>query len=154
MGVPLTHRKWGLFETNYQRVKGITTEESLQEIEHAAKHGVTSSSQNSQFNLAKSTQGGSSGAASLLAPSSGATSSGGAPRSVPMALGGAAASLPGASGGGGGGGGARGFGTAEPRSDFKARSKQAGPPSAGAGAAMFAQFQTKNAAKFKPGHKG
>lgn len=26
-------QKWGLFETNYQRNKGITTDESLQEIE-------------------------------------------------------------------------------------------------------------------------
>ena len=69
---------------------------------------------------------------------------------MPMALGGAAASLPGASGGGG----AKGFGTAEPRKDFRARSAQGGAPSAGAGAAMFAQFQSKSAAKFKPGYKG
>ena len=26
-------QKWGLFETNYQRNKGITTDQSLQEIE-------------------------------------------------------------------------------------------------------------------------
>jgi len=32
-------QKWGLFETNYQRNKGITTEESLQEIEDFAKSG-------------------------------------------------------------------------------------------------------------------
>jgi hypothetical protein len=30
-------QKWGLFETNYQRNKGITTEQSLQEIEAAMK---------------------------------------------------------------------------------------------------------------------
>lgn len=33
-------QQWGLFETNYQRTKGITTEESLQEIENAVNHGV------------------------------------------------------------------------------------------------------------------
>jgi len=34
-------QKWGLFETNYQRTKGITTEQSLQELENAATHGVS-----------------------------------------------------------------------------------------------------------------
>lgn len=33
-------QKWGLFETNYQRNKGITTHQSLDEIDHAAKFGV------------------------------------------------------------------------------------------------------------------
>lgn len=33
-------QKWGLFETNYQREKGITTEESLQEIEQFQAEGV------------------------------------------------------------------------------------------------------------------
>jgi len=33
-------QKWGLFETNYQRTKGITTEQSLQEIEAAVNGGV------------------------------------------------------------------------------------------------------------------
>ena len=33
-------QKWKLFETNYQREKGITTEQSLQEIENFANHGI------------------------------------------------------------------------------------------------------------------
>mmetsp|Transcript_680 Transcript_680/g.1131 ORF Transcript_680/g.1131 Transcript_680/m.1131 type:complete len:219 (+) Transcript_680:68-724(+) len=33
-------QKWGLFETNYQREKGITTEESLQEIEAFSRDGT------------------------------------------------------------------------------------------------------------------
>eukprot|EP00512_Aurantiochytrium_limacinum_P005028 CAMPEP_0171498682 /NCGR_PEP_ID=MMETSP0958-20121227/7991_1 /TAXON_ID=87120 /ORGANISM="Aurantiochytrium limacinum, Strain ATCCMYA-1381" /LENGTH=193 /DNA_ID=CAMNT_0012033119 /DNA_START=88 /DNA_END=669 /DNA_ORIENTATION=+ len=33
-------QQWGLFETNYQREKGITTEESLQEIERFERDGI------------------------------------------------------------------------------------------------------------------
>jgi len=33
-------QKWGLFETNYQRTKGITTEQSLQEIERTFGSGT------------------------------------------------------------------------------------------------------------------
>jgi hypothetical protein len=33
-------QKWGLFETNYQRNKGISTAESMQEIEDFARTGV------------------------------------------------------------------------------------------------------------------
>ena len=32
-------QKWGLFETDYQRRKGITTEQSLQEIEQFCEGG-------------------------------------------------------------------------------------------------------------------
>ena len=32
--------KMGTFETNYQRNKGITTDESLQEIENFSQHGI------------------------------------------------------------------------------------------------------------------
>ena len=35
-----TKQEWGLFETNYQRTKGITTDESLKEIEEFARTGV------------------------------------------------------------------------------------------------------------------
>lgn len=35
-----TKKKWGLFETNSQRVRGISTEQSLYEIEDAAQNGV------------------------------------------------------------------------------------------------------------------
>jgi hypothetical protein len=34
-------QKWKLFETHYQRTKGITLEESLLEIENFMEHGVT-----------------------------------------------------------------------------------------------------------------
>merc|ERR1712154_273970 len=34
-------QQWGLFETNYQRNKGISTEQSLNEIEQFCKDGVT-----------------------------------------------------------------------------------------------------------------
>lgn len=34
-------QQWGLFETNYQRNKKITTDESLQEIEEFCKDGVS-----------------------------------------------------------------------------------------------------------------
>merc|ERR1712137_1338023 len=34
-------QKWGLFETNYQRNKGISTDQSLQEIEDFCQGGVT-----------------------------------------------------------------------------------------------------------------
>ena len=34
-------QQWGLFETNYQRNKGITTDQSLQEIEEFCKGGVS-----------------------------------------------------------------------------------------------------------------
>ena len=37
-------QKWGMFETHYQRTKGITTEQSLQEIEDFAKHHGTTPS--------------------------------------------------------------------------------------------------------------
>jgi hypothetical protein len=33
-------QKWGLFETNYQRKKGITTDESMAEIEQFARTGI------------------------------------------------------------------------------------------------------------------
>ena len=38
-------QKWGLFETNYQREKGITTEQSLQEIESYCQQGYASGQQ-------------------------------------------------------------------------------------------------------------
>merc|ERR1712110_54910 len=34
-------QQWGLFETNYQRNKGISTDQSLNEIEQFCKDGVT-----------------------------------------------------------------------------------------------------------------
>lgn len=42
-------QKWGLFETNYQRNKGITLEQSLQEIEGSARSGNTSIKKNPNY---------------------------------------------------------------------------------------------------------
>eukprot|EP00300_Choanocystis_sp_HF-7_P022371 c21616_g1_i1.p1 GENE.c21616_g1_i1~~c21616_g1_i1.p1 ORF type:complete len:199 (+),score=40.47 c21616_g1_i1:30-626(+) len=54
-------QKWGLFETNYQRTKGITTEQSLQEIEafvgaQNAQPGTTTSSGSAQSQAGSGSQ--------------------------------------------------------------------------------------------------
>lgn len=147
-------QKWGLFETNYQRKKGITTEDSLREIEAAARDGITNNANSTQFDLApkRSGENGTASADTLLAPSLNANTDGAMPElgqvttMTPIALGGAAATLP----------SAKGIAAAEPRTEFHARVKGTTPQQtmAGPGAAFLAQYQTKTAAKFKPGYKG
>lgn len=45
-------QQWGLFETNYQRNKGISTNESLQEIEDFCKTGVTVTNGGQEWSIA------------------------------------------------------------------------------------------------------
>lgn len=58
-------QKWGMFETNYQRTKGITTEQSLQEIEDAmnGKFGSGKGQGNSSNTAGHYTPGGKFGEA-------------------------------------------------------------------------------------------
>jgi len=123
-------QKWGLFETNYQRTKGITTEQSLQEIEDAMKN----------FNGGNSQTTGTSGSSSNSFGSRGG--------------GGASDAQFSTAGGGSGGGGQFGSksGGGSSTTTHKAPIEKTGKfGSAGnAGSAAFAQFQNKQAAKYKP----
>lgn len=119
-------QQWGLFETDYQRRKGISTEESLQEIEDFAAHGARPPP-------APRPSAGPGAAVQQQQQQSPSSSSGGG-LSAGRFGGGGVASGPAARtdrfGPGGAGGGAD------------------------AGASFFAQHQQREAAKFKPGYRG
>eukprot|EP01089_Gocevia_fonbrunei_P022285 TRINITY_DN8960_c0_g1_i1.p1 TRINITY_DN8960_c0_g1~~TRINITY_DN8960_c0_g1_i1.p1 ORF type:complete len:188 (+),score=75.62 TRINITY_DN8960_c0_g1_i1:3-566(+) len=130
-------QQWGLFETNYQRNKGITTDQSLDEIEDFSKNGLsyqagggrnTAGSAGSQ---SSSSFGGSAGSSS-----SGSSTSGGG------------FGPGGSSGGGFGPGGATGT------SGVAGGGTGRFPEGSGAGAAFFSQHQQRENAKFKPGYRG
>lgn len=144
-------QKWGLFETDYQRRKGITTEESLQEIEDFARNGVTVGGSASRGSApANSAAGGAYGTATT-----------GSTRGFSQAnvrevdgrggFGGAAAGGPGSPRGAGG------FGGGSPRGPG-GRGQGTGTFGSGdqsdAGARFFMQHQENEARKFKPGYKG
>mmetsp|Transcript_19145 Transcript_19145/g.29987 ORF Transcript_19145/g.29987 Transcript_19145/m.29987 type:complete len:209 (-) Transcript_19145:108-734(-) len=144
-------QKWGLFETNYQREKGITTEQSLQEIEEfAAGGGKTQGIDSSGGNR----YGGSSGGAGGYGGSSGGAggyggSSGGAGGYGGSSGGGGFG--PGGSSGGYGGGSSGGFGGASRSGGAGGGTGKFGPSGAG-GADFFQQHQQKESAKYKPGY--
>jgi len=120
-------QKWGLFETNYQRNKGITTDESLKEIEEFSKHGVVPGSAGGRGGFGSTA--GDDGAGGGAGSGSGYGAGGGA-------------------GGGGTGGfsGSGGAGASQGSAQFG--------PGGDAGSAFFAQHQQREAAKFKPGYRG
>ncbi|KAL6045900.1 Immunoglobulin like and fibronectin type III domain containing 1, tandem duplicate 1 [Balamuthia mandrillaris] len=131
-------QEWRLFETNYQRNKGISLDESLQEIENASKYGVP-----------VRTGGGAAGAAGSTSSSStsfGAGGGGGAGFGAGGAGGGGASFGPGGAGGAGGVGFGRSGGAGAGTGKFDERTD--------AGAAFFNQHQVKEAAKYKPGYRG
>lgn len=120
-------QEWGLFETNYQRNKGITTDDSLKEIEDFSKHGVV--------------PGG-----GVLGGGGGRGASGGGGGGFGSAGGGGGGGGFGAGGAGGGGFGSAGGAGAQGSLPFG--------PGGDAGAAFFSQHQQKEAAKYKPGFRG
>eukprot|EP01087_Luapelamoeba_hula_P007755 TRINITY_DN1902_c0_g1_i3.p1 TRINITY_DN1902_c0_g1~~TRINITY_DN1902_c0_g1_i3.p1 ORF type:complete len:221 (-),score=62.78 TRINITY_DN1902_c0_g1_i3:59-721(-) len=141
-------QKWGLFETNYQRNKGITTDESLQEIEEFCQHGVTPSGMGGGGGGGRSGQAGQAGSHSSSSSGGGggggfnSSSSGGGGGG--FGPGGSGGGRGGASGGGaGGGGGGRAFGADQSNLNFG--------PGSDAGAAFFNQHQQRDKAKHGPG---
>ena len=143
-------QKWGLFETDYQRRKGITTEQSLQEIEEfCAGGGVVCAPHPS----AKPGDGPFGGApARNGAAGSGAASSTGGGLN-PSKFG------PGSAGGAGGGsttprGGAGGQAGRTSSGVGGSGSTVRFTPTGDAGADFFAQHQAREAAKYKPGYRG
>eukprot|EP00013_Stygamoeba_regulata_P021007 CAMPEP_0177650980 /NCGR_PEP_ID=MMETSP0447-20121125/12263_1 /TAXON_ID=0 /ORGANISM="Stygamoeba regulata, Strain BSH-02190019" /LENGTH=223 /DNA_ID=CAMNT_0019153949 /DNA_START=97 /DNA_END=768 /DNA_ORIENTATION=- len=141
-------QKWGLFETNYQRKKGITTDESLREIDEFARggvvvtHGVDSSSSSSAGGAGSGSGGfGSSGRAVGGGSSGGAGSGSGGFGSAGRTTGGSAAGAT-PSGGIGEFGRRAGAGTGQL------------PRGGNAGDAYFSQYQQKEKEKYKPGFRG
>lgn len=147
-------QKWGLFETDYQRRKGITTEESLQEIEDFARNGVTvgGTATRSTASATSAATAGYSGSAGYTSAGSYGVATAGTTQGFSQAnvrevdgrggFGGAAGSPRGAGGFGGVGGRGQGTGT------FGSGDQ------CDAGAKFFAQHQQNEARKFKPGYKG
>ena len=137
-------QKWGLFETDYQRRKGITTEQSLQEIEQFCEGGGEVCAPHP---TAKPGQGPFGGTAS---PASASASTGPqSPRRFGPGAGGPGAGGPGAAAGGPGAArGATSSGVGGSGSSIKFG------PSGDAGADFFAQHQAREAAKYKPGYRG
>eukprot|EP00727_Mastigamoeba_balamuthi_P007064 m51a1_g2979 hypothetical protein (196) ;mRNA; f:717412-718258 len=134
-------QQWGLFETDSQRRRNITTEQSLQEIEDFSRNGVTMPPSGVD------TVHGAGSRGPALPPRDAAGSAGSAGQYGSAA---------------GGPGGAGGFGSAGNGSaaEFDSRGRAAGsgtgsfPTGANTGASFFAQHQQREAAKYKPGYKG
>merc|ERR1712137_223845 len=130
-------QKWGLFETNYQRNKGISTDQSLQEIEDFCQGGVTVTAGGQEW----STTSG-SGARGQAGGNFGAG---------------------GQAGGGFGGQGGVAFGTVQPGSLATAGTTTRGTMPGGGnmkfedrsagGASFFASHQAKEAKKYQPESK-
>ena len=140
-------QKWGLFETDYQRRKGITTEQSLQEIEEFC-----------------------AGGGEVCAPHPSAKPGDGPFGGMPARNGTAGSSASSSTGGGGlnpsrfgpGGASASG-GSTTPRGGQAGRTSSGVggsgstvrfAPTSDAGADYFAQHQAREAAKYKPGYRG
>lgn len=149
-------QKWGLFETDYQRRKGITTEESLQEIEDFANNGVTVKVGGPQASS-------SSSAASYHTASTGSTPSGGyASETYGVSRTGTTQGFSqanmnevnGRGGFGGAGGAAGGFGSTSGGGRGQGTGTFGNGGDCDAGARFFMQHQENEARKFKPGYKG
>lgn len=130
-------QKWGLFETNYQRNKGISTEQSLQEIEEFASTGVTVG--HGLDTVGSSSGAGGAGGFGSAGGAGGFGSAGGAGFS---SGGSAGFSSGGSSSSPSGKPGAVGFG----KTNFA--------PRGDSGAQYFMQHQQREAAKYKPGYTG
>ena len=135
-------QKWGLFETDYQRRKGITTEQSLQEIEQFCEGGGEVCAPHPTARPGQGPFGGTAGTRT----SSATTATG--PQS-PRRFG-PGAGAPGTAGAGAGGAarGATSSGVGGAGSSIKFG------PGGDAGADFFAQHQAREAAKYKPGYRG
>jgi len=127
-------QKWGLFETNYQRNKGISTHQSLDEIENFAKHGVTVSTSPSGGRGGRGSGGSGGGYGGGFGGGGGGGGGGG--------FGSGGGGFGGSGGGYGDGGGGGGVGN-----------KQF-PQGGNKGATFFAMMKEREAAKYKPGYKG
>lgn len=138
-------QKWGLFETDYQRRKGITTEQSLQEIEAFCDGGGEVCAPHPSARPGQGPFGGTAGPAGGAGAAAGTTGPQ-SPRRFGPGAGGA-----GAGAGAGAGGAARGAtssGVGGSGSSIKFG------PGGDAGADFFAQHQAREAAKYKPGYRG
>ena len=147
-------QKWGLFETDYQRRKGITTEESLQEIENFSRYGVAVSGNPSKTSSSAT----SSSSSYSAAGGSYGTATTGTTRGFSQA------NLREVDGRGGfgsssssGSGAAGRFGSSSagsPRGRGQGTESFGSGDSCDAGARFFMQHQENEARKFKPGYKG
>jgi len=143
-------QKWGLFETDYQRRKGITTEQSLQEIEDFCANGGEVCAPHPSAKPGDGPFGGTPARPAAYDSSYSGSSSGGYYSSGPEARG----LNPNKFGSGGGAPGyghstAPGYGHPAPppqRVDFG--------PGGNAGADYFRKHQEAEAAKYRPGYRG
>ena len=130
-------QQWGLFETNYQRNKGITTDQSLNEIEQFCANGVKVNSGGEQWSI--------KGDEHATVVNRGAGGQGGF----------------GGQGGQGGFGAQGGFGGQGGQGGFGAQGGVRAPGSGtlqfndktDAGAAFFAQHKANDAKKYQPERK-
>ena len=141
-------QKWGLFETDYQRRKGITTEQSLQEIEQFCEGGGEVCAPHPTARPGQGPFGGTARpSVSTTSTTSSATTATGpqSPRRF-----GPGAGAPGTAGAGAGGAarGATSSGVGGAGSSIKFGA------GGDAGADFFAQHQAREAAKYKPGYRG
>jgi len=131
-------QKWGLFETDYQRRKGITTEQSLQEIEDFCENGGEVCAPHPTARPGDGPFGGTADAGYSASSSSGGGLS---PRRFGPSSAGTTTTVtyhtPGSSSGVGGSGDSIHFGRGGE-----------------SGADYFAQHQAREAAKYKPGYRG
>jgi len=134
-------QKWGLFETDYQRRKGITTEQSLQEIEAFCDGGGEVCAPHPSARPGDGPFGGT--ADGTFYPSTGGYNNGLSPRKF------------------GPGGSSGGYSTTTTTTHTAGYSTGVGgsgdihfADEGNAGAAFFAQHQAREAAKYKPGYRG
>jgi len=132
-------QKWGLFETDYQRRKGITTEQSLQEIEAFCDGGGEVCAPHPS---ARPGDGPFGGYSAEHYEQQGATSGEGlSPRRFGPGSSGTTTTVTGRTGG---------YSTGVGGSGDSIRFS----PTGEAGADYFAQHQAREAAKYKPGYRG
>eukprot|EP01094_Clydonella_sp_ATCC50884_P022901 TRINITY_DN5364_c0_g1_i1.p2 TRINITY_DN5364_c0_g1~~TRINITY_DN5364_c0_g1_i1.p2 ORF type:complete len:228 (-),score=80.97 TRINITY_DN5364_c0_g1_i1:256-939(-) len=136
-------QKWGLFETNYQRNKKITTEESLQEIEEFCGGGGAVPGRMDGSGSAGG-RGGSAGSAGSAGYGSSSGGGGGG-----FEIHSSSSSSAGRAGGGAGGGSA-GFGSTQ-RGTAGGGTQHFGP-GGNAGDSFFSQHQQNEKKKYMPQH--
>jgi hypothetical protein len=146
-------QEWGLFETNYQRNKGITTDDSLKEIEVFFPLSLSPCQHHPTLVLTHYTSHSQDFSKHGVVPGGGVLGGGGG-RGASGGGGGFGSAGGGGGGGGfgaGGAGGGGGFGSA---GGAGAQGSLPFGPGGDAGAAFFSQHQQKEAAKYKPGFRG
>lgn len=139
-------QKWGLFETNSQRARGISTEQSLQELDSAVQHGVVVRQGGPKKFVEVTSSGGGAGGAGAGGAAAGGSGGMGNFGSRPA-------------GGGVAAGGVGNFGSSTTVTTSGGSQGDNLNPAhmtrdGGAGAAFMQQHAAKEAAKYKPGYKG